>query len=487
MQSSSAATQKNILGSKSFQWEGAKPFPCLVIFLLGAALWFFPAPEGLDPRAWHLFAVFVATIVAIIWRPLPTGAVSLIALSVCVGTQTLTIQQGLSSFSSTVVWLIVLAFAIARGFSNTGLGKRVAYFFVRAFGCSTLGLSYAIVLSELILCPLIPSNTARGAGVLFPIIESLAIEQGSRPKDGTRRKMGAFLMKVAFQGNLVCSALFLTAIATNPLILSLAESLGVQITWTSWAVAAFVPGLINLLLLPWMLYWIYPPEVSQTPSAKQIAEERLRELGPLRFEEKTMMGIFFGLITLWVMGPQIGLHSTSAALIGFSVLMLSGVLKWKDVLAEKSAWETLIWFSILLMMAHFLTEFGMMKWFSDHIHSFVAGYSWGIILITLSLIYFYSHYFFTSSTAHASALYSSFLLIMLSSGVPPLLGAMTLGVLTSLSAGITHYGTGPAPVYFGAGYVPVREWWQVGALLSVMNLAIWFVVGGAWWKIIGLW
>jgi DASS family divalent anion:Na+ symporter len=72
-------------------------------------------------------------------------------------------------------------------------------------------------------------------------------------------------------------------------------------------------------------------------------------------------------------------------------------------------------------------------------------------------------------------------------GAPPLLAALVLGYFSNLFSSMTHYGTGPAPVLFGAGYVTLAEWWGLGALVSVVNLAIWLGVGGLWWKLLGLW
>ena len=105
----------------------------------------------------------------------------------------------------------------------------------------------------------------------------------------------------------------------------------------------------------------------------------------------------------------------------------------------------------------------------------------------LTLIYFYSHYFFASNTAHVSAMYAAFLGVAVTVGTPPLLAALLLGFFSNLFSSMTHYSTGPAPVLFGAGYVKVADWWRLGALISVVNIIIWLGLGGVWWKIMGLW
>lgn len=164
-----------------------------ITLAIGVILWFIPAPQGLDQQAWRLFAIFVATIIGLIIKPMPMGSVAIIGLSAVVLTQTLEIGEALSGFQNKTIWLIVIAFFISRGFIKTGLGARIAYLFVRLFGKRTLGLSYSLIASDLMLSPAMPSNTARAGGIIVPIIRSLSEAYGSRVEDGTERKVGAFL------------------------------------------------------------------------------------------------------------------------------------------------------------------------------------------------------------------------------------------------------------------------------------------------------
>ena len=368
------------------KWQGAKLLPSLGVISVAMIFWMMAPPEGLNAQTWHLLIIFLATIVAVILKPLPIGAISLISVTFCVSTQTLTLNQALTAFSSGVVWLVVLTFFLAMGFKTTGLGTRIAYFFVSKLGKSTLGLSYGFVMTELLLAPFVPSNTARGAGIVFPVVSSLVKEQGSDPKDGTERKLGAFLLTVCFQINMVTSSMFLTGLVGNPLIANLASSADVTIDWMTWALAAIVPGLANLLILPWALYKFYPPEVKKSPEAQKMAKEKLKNLGALKMDEKLMLVTFFGILTLWIFGGQYGIHPTTAALIGFGILLFFGVLKWKDCMKESAAWETLMWFAPLLMMAGFLTKFGMMDWFSLQMKGIVGGLSWPVTFALVCLV-----------------------------------------------------------------------------------------------------
>jgi DASS family divalent anion:Na+ symporter len=454
---------------------------------VGAVLWFVPAPGDVDPRGIHLLAIFAATIVGIVLKPLPMGAVAMIGICATAATHTLTIGEAMSGFGNTVIWLIVLAFFISRGFIKTGLGARIAYVFMAWLGRRTLGLGYGLIATDLVLAPAIPSNTARAGGVIFPILRSVAEAYDSRPDDGSARRVGAFLTKASFQGTVITSAMFLTAMAANPLAAQLARDQGVEVSWGGWALAALVPGLLSLALVPALVYRLFPPEIRETPQAAAMARDKLRQMGPISRNEWVMLACFVLLLTLWILGDVLTVHTTVTAMIGLAVLLVTGVLTWDDMLQEKGAWDTLVWFAALVMMASFLTRLGLIPWFSGAMGELFDGMGWRPAFVGLSLVYFYSHYFFASNTAHVSSMYAPFLGVALAVGTPPVLAALVLAFFSNLFSSMTHYGTGPAPVLFGAGYVEVTDWWRLGLVVSVVNIVVWLGVGGLWWKVLGMW
>lgn len=277
-----------------FKWKGAKLIPLCALSVFFLTLWFVvPAPVGLNLKSWHLFIIFITTIFSLIVKPLPMGAMTLAGACMCVLTNTIPLAQVLSSFGSSIVWLIVSAFLLARGFIKTGLGSRIAYHFITFLGKSTLGLSYGLIITEVLFAPVTPSNTARGAGIVYPIIIGLSKEYGSSPEDGTQRRIGAFLVKLLYQVNTITSAMFVTATAGNPLIVSLAAGHGVEITWGMWALACIVPGILNLILLPLLFLVIYPPQLKKTPEAPEFARKKLSDLGSMSVDEILMLVVFF--------------------------------------------------------------------------------------------------------------------------------------------------------------------------------------------------
>ena len=455
--------------------------------LVGVLLWLVPTPDGVEPRAWRLLAVFVATMAGIILRPMPMGALAFVSVSFAVLSGTLTIAEATAGFGSTVVWLVVAAFFIATAFVKTGLGTRIAYHFMRLLGRRSLGLAYGFLVTDLILAPAIPSNTARAGGVVFPILKSLCVSLGSDAALGTQRRIAGFLTLTAYQGVVITSAMFLTAMAANPLAAELAAQQGVKITWAAWAVAAFVPGMLSLLVVPLLIYRLYPPEVTHTPEAPAFARERLQEMGPMTRDERVLLAVFVFLLTLWIFGGALGVSATATALAGVAALLATGALAWQDVLEERGGWDTFVWFAVLVMMASQLGELGLVGWFTGRVSGVLGGGHWLPSFVGLALVYFYAHYFFASNTAHVSAMYAPFLAVALAVGTPPVLAALVLAFFSNLFASLTHYGTAPAPILFGSGNVEIGDWWRLGALVSVVNIVIWLGAGSLWWRLLGLW
>lgn len=461
----------------------------LAPIIVGLIIWFLSPikPAGVSLLAWHMFAIFVATIIGCITQPLPIGAVAIIGFTLTVLTGTVKMDTAIVGFGNASIWLIAMAFFISRGFIKTGLGKRIAVLFVRTFGKSTLGLAYSLLGVDLILAPATPSNTARAGGIMYPIIKSLAEEFGSDPKKGTERKMGSFLIFAEFHGDMITAAMFLTAMAGNPLAASLAGQMGIHVSWMGWFLAGLVPGLVSLIVIPFVIYKMYPPEIKKTPDAKKWADEQLEQMGKITLPEKLMAGIFIIALLLWILGGMLGIDATLTAFIALSLLILSGILTWSDVLHETGAWNTLVWFSVLVMMASQLNKLGFIPWLSGAIGGSLKGMNWILVMIILLIAYFYTHYLFASSTAHISAMYSAFLAVAISAGVPPMLGALMLGFFGNLDSSTTHYSNGPAPILYGSGYVKQSEWWRMNAILGILYFIIWIVIGSMWMKLIGMW
>jgi DASS family divalent anion:Na+ symporter len=320
---------------------------------------------------------------------------------------------------------------------------------------------------------------------MLPIARGIAEVLGSRPDDASRERVGKYLILCAFHANIITAGMFITAMAGNPLAVKLAADQGVKISWLDWAVAASVPGLLCLAIIPAAMLWIAKPQIQRTPDARALVQREIVAMGPLSRGEIVMALIFVALLGLWVLGDQLGVNATLAAAIGVSAMFLTRVLTWQDALEEKSAWDTMIWIGLLIMLAGKLNEYGMVAWFGKEFSGYLAGFPRLAVFMLVAAIYFYIHYFFASATAHISALFPLSLALMIGADVPAFAAAIALGVLSNVYGCLTQYGIGSGPVMYGAGYVSQTEWWRAGFIMSLVYLAIWLTLGPLWWLWLG--
>lgn len=322
---------------------------------------------------------------------------------------------------------------------------------------------------------------------MYPIIDSLSREMGSDPKDGTQSKMGSFLVFNEYEINIVTSTMFLTGLAGNMIALGLAKTQGVTVTWMQWFLAAIVPGIISLLLVPFILYKIYPPKVKETPNAHAWAEKNLKEMGKMTPAEKIMSMVFALAIILWLVGSHIGIDATEVSFIAVGILLVTGVVNTKDLLNESFAWNILTWLSIIMLMSKKLMTLGFFPWFSKTLDSMLHGVNWIWVLVILWLVYFYLHYLFPSVATQISALYAGFLSIALGVGMPPIMAALMLAFDGSLYLSTSTYSAGPAALLSSTGYVSNKDWWKLSAIIGIVLNIIWLGGGLMWTKVLGYW
>ena len=443
-----------------------------------AVFYGFPKPDVLTSEAWQLLAIFSATICGLVLKPLPVGAWAFGAMTVSLLTKTLTFDQALSSVSNQVVWLILVTAFFARAFVKTGFGDRLALLFVSVAGQSSLRLAYGFQLAEALLSPAMPSTTARAAGVFIPVIKSL----DPRTQE--------FLIGQQLQGTGATSAFLMSGAAQNFLCMQIAIGMGIPFVnpFNEWAVAAFVPAFICMMVTPLIVFIVDPPLLNATPKAPMEAAKKLQAMGPLTEIEKRMCLSLGTTVFLWIFGAPLGIAAVVAAMTGLCLMLISGVLSWDDALEQKGAWDTLIWFAILIGMSQQLNDLGVIEWLSGFVRDFLI--SWNLVgtsaFVALHLAYFLSHYMFASQSAHVGALYGAFLTMMIAGGVPPKLAAISLAMNTNTFGGLTHYASGQAAVYYGSGKIGLEKLWKQGLYVSCVHAFIWSTVGMAWWSVCGI-
>ncbi len=463
---------------KSWQW--AVPLGLLIV------LWFSPSPEGLDPKAWHMFAIFAATICGILTSPYPSGALMFMGLSVCYFTGTLSLGQVLSGFASGTVWMIFSAYVLSLGFVQSGLGRRIAYWTLSKFGGSSLGIAYALGIADLAMAPAMPSVTARSGGIILPVAKSINAVMGSEPGP-TGRRLGDFLIMTCFQITPITGALFMTGMAANPLCAQLAkDGLGIELSWGGWLWAALVPAMLCFVLMPILSYNLIRPELRKTPEAKIMGREELRKLGALSRQEKFVATGFILALIGWGTTILTGLNANAIGLGLVSFLFVTRAVKWKDVLADHAAWDTVVWFGAIISLAGGLTKLGFIEWMAAGFAANLTGMDWVLTFLILGLAYIYLHYVFATASGHVAAMYVPFAAVAIGAGAPPMMVAVCFAIFSNFMWGITEYAGGPGPIYFGQGYFERPRFYRINFIIVTFNVVICFASGMLWWKLIGL-
>lgn len=408
---------------KLIRW--AVPAAILVV------LYCLPVPSGLKPEAWHMFAIFAATIAGILAAPIASGALMFIGLALTYFTGTLALGDVLKGFASGTVWMIFSAYVLSLGFVQSGLGRRIAYKMLSLFGGSSLGVAYSLGIADLVMAPAMPSVTARSGGIILPVAKSINQVLGSQPGP-TGKKIGDFLIMTCFQFTPITGSLFLTGMAANPLCASLArDGLGVELTWGSWFYAALVPSLLCFALMPLLTYKFMNPDLKRTPEAKVMGREELAKMGPMTKQEKLVSVGFVLALLGWgtCLLPGYDANAIGLGLVAF--LFITNAVAWKDVLNDKAAWDTVVWFGAIISLAGGLTKLGFITWMSSSFASSLGGLDWVTTFLILGLAYIYLHYVFATASGHVAAMYVPFASVAIAAGAPATMVAICFAIFSN--------------------------------------------------------
>lgn len=458
--------------------------PSLIVILMVLLM---DVPSGIEVNVWHTFAFFLGFILACLFSAGSIGFLVLLLLTAILVSNTMPIDELLSGYGNPAVWLVLFAFFSAIGFRNTHLGQRIAYHFIAKMGHHPIMLVYAISFCDFIIAPFLPNANARGAGILFPITKALAESLGSSPENSSQKKIGSYLFMASFQLNLIIGAVFLTAMSTNPLAAEmLKESFHIDITWMKWFFYASVPMILTLLVVPWVIYFLNKPTMTQEEmqAAPAFARQELTARGKISIKEWIMLGIFLCMIVLWGLGSLIKLHATVVALLGVVAMLCANIISYKDIIEERTAWDILIWLAPLIAITGFLSKNGMMVWLVERIQAPFFEQSFLLVYVISVLLYFYIHYFLTSLFVHLQAFFLPFVTLLIAMGGNPYIIGMVFALLTCVSPGTTHYGTGTASIYYSSGYLTQKEWWKTGFIVSVAEIILIAGVGYGWMMLI---
>ncbi|CAO3654510.1 unnamed protein product [Mucor fragilis] len=498
------------------QFIASKLFELLPSLALGSAIWFGVTPsEELTLTSIRLLAVFTSCIFALITTSVDISVLVLTALTLLSSTHSFVCEDhvtgmstecrlcgeinpitelpfecnggkeafhhSLEGFSSSVVWLIFAAFHLGKAVEVTQLGKRISLFMIRSFGKHVIGLAYAILLSELLLAPVVPSNTARGGGIVLPVVHSIATTLGSTPSQNS--KVGGFLMLMGAHANLLSASMYLTGMAPNPIVLVKANTLypDLHFNFMTWITGSSVPALVCAALLPLLLAWSCGIFKSKEASVQVEEGQQLKADGDDIVQHASKELHAMGSMS----SKELATTLPGSLCVSCDVALLHmGTIHWKDVANNTNAWETLFWLGGFVTIATQLSEAGASGYIGHKVSLAITHLKLPAVP-ALAIAYFLTTFMFSSLSAHTVAFVATFLDAGHSLGANPMILTCLLAYFGALGGCMTNFSTGSLAMYYAPGYVSRSKWFIIGAQVALFYLVIYFTVGMGWWKILG--
>lgn len=461
----------------------------LPVVLIPLALWMMPTPAGLKAETWHVVALYIALLLGLVVKPFSEPVITLIIIGIL--SMFIDTKITFSGYGSSMTWFIVAVTIVCAAFVKTGLGKRIAYNLLTRFGKTSLGLGYIMVFVDLILSPATGSNMSR-TSIDYPVFRNIAESVGSTPEKDPR-KLGSYLTMLMYVVSMSTAVLFLTGMATNAITVSLAQKmLNVNIDWMTWFKAAVVPAGIVLALGPIVVYKLYKPDLKDLGDIKPVMKKGLEEMGPMKKEEKILSVLFILAVLGWMFGDKIKIVNLDMQIVAFVFLaltMLFGILNWNDIIAQKGAWNTFVWYGAFYGVAGTLASKGFYTWLAKELEVYLklSQLNPMVAVIILLIISLAVRYFFVSNSAYVASFYPVLFALALTTKAPIMVVALLLAFFAGYGSLLTHYGNGAGIYTFATGYCTQKDFWRVGTIMVGVALVVFLCIGLPYWKIIGLW
>ena len=434
----------------------------------------FQVPSGMTLQAWRMLILFCITILSIICNIAPIYCILLTSVLIAnlfgiidIGTQAFT------GFNTSVPWLLLFILGCASAINKTTIGMRIAYFFIKVLGKSTLGLAYGIVATETILAAIIPSNTARAASVGVPIVTSLT-KYVSNSYGTPEKTIGSFLSLVYSSTSAICSGLFITAMVSNAVILQIAKQYGINITWLSWFFERIIPYSIMMLVIPIILYCTIRPK---TPNLDQVRQKIITKLNTMPImckEEKIIICVFSFMLLLWIFSEYINIPIITTTIIGLCVFLFLKIITIEKWLADKSTINMFFMLGFLISYVNCLIEYGAINWFNNKIAELIAIFPQHLKMYALSTIYFLSSYFFSGEGTKILALNIPFVATGITFGLDKHTLITTLAVFSTTSSVLSYYSGPTSLLLYNTGYTGAAKWMGIGVVNAIAIIIIWF-------------
>jgi divalent anion:Na+ symporter, DASS family len=455
-----------------------------LLIILGAV---FLQTPGLAPEGKAALFVFFWCIVLWIIRPIPEYLTSIVGAAILLLLKKSVPADILGGFADPTWWMIVFASFLGASILGTGLGRRLAYTILNKLGTSVLKVMYATTMTNNILAPFTPSNTARGAivyGVTEGINDALGFKKGEKQGDHTISLANMYITATN-------SNMFLTALGGNAIFVSLIMKFtGHGVSWNQWFVAAFVPMLPAVLLLPYIIYKLFPPAINEVPMGKEFFAEKLASLGAMTRAEKSTLVIMLLTLLMWATEWLHHIPSTTTAFLMGIALLLPGIgaVNWKQI--EKDIpWPTLLWLGFAMSLAGVVNKTKGFQWLVDQ---GLASAPWmksigftGFMLVIIIVVIF-AHILFSGMNAMGMIVIPVVMSLAKARGFDPYVAGLAAALAVGTGGFFLPFNSAPNLLFYSSGRYEISDHLK-GALPLAILLVLCLMLGlFVWWPLIGL-
>lgn len=454
----------------------------LILLLLDYVMPF----DGLDAMSKHALIIFLSAIVFWIFRPLPEYLSAIIAGAALIICAKAPAGLVLSGFSSAVWWMVLFAMILGVTINHTGLGKRLAYTLVKKFGRGNLKMMYVTTMANNILAPFTPSNTARGAltcGVVESLCDSLGYKPGENKGDHTLMMGNMFI-------NTTNTFMFLTAMGGNMLCVKIiSEMTGRTVTWMDWFIAGFFPGIPLLLLVPYIVYKLFPMAPMPVEDCTAMACKQLDEMGPMSRAEKHTAIIMGITLLLWATQSLHGLSATKTSFVLAALLLPKiGAVNYEEI-GPKVPWPALIWLGFAMGMANLINKFGGFKWLVETLlagNSVMAHLSFGSFLAILIPTIIFMHFMFAGMNAMILIVLPITITLAQKFGFDPYVVGLISSMALSVGAFFMPFNSAPNLIFYGTGRYTVIQQLKGAVPLAILASLVLILALHLWWPLVGI-
>ena len=441
-------------------------------------------------------AAAVAILMAVWWIteaiPIPATALLPVALFPVLGVMSGKATAAL--YFNNIIFLFIGGFIMALAMQRWNLHKRIALKIILWIGISPRRIILGFMAATAFLSMWI-SNTAT-AMMMLPIAMAIVVKLKDILDEHAAPKFPVgLLLGIAYAASIGGTA---TLIGTPPnlafiRIFAISFPNAPDITFAQW-IAFGLPFAVILFVIAWLLLvHLYVPRGKAFTADRTVFKQEYAGLGPISFEEKTVLILFILLSLLWLFRSPI--HIGGLTIPGWSQILPSPkyvddgtvaifiavilflipsksrpherLMNWQT--AVKLHWGIVILFGGGFALAGGFEESGLSAWLGTQLHVFAGLPTILIVVIVCAMLTFLTE--LTSNTATTQMVLPILASLAVAIGVNPLL-LMVPATLSASCAFMLPVATPPNAIVFGSGEIRIQDMVRTGIYLNLIGVVI---------------